>query len=431
VRIVFLSEQYPPYVVDGAGTYTATVARALAAIGHEVHVLCAKGTRIRDEHDAGVHVHRRPPLRVPLAKLPGALGRRFMARRDSIGLRFTLALSYAFWLRVLDLRPDVIETQDGETRAIFNALMRDVPLLIHLHTPTMLDQRLRDGKLGWKGRFADALDRVSARRADELTAPSELMAQTLRHCGWIGAERPVSIIPLPFDASRYADVCVSSDTTLTILAVGRLEWRKAPDTLLAAVSLLKQRGIDPEVVFAGKSDGEIEGLPWDRWVEQRARQTGIRCTLTGMVDSDRLRELYGRARVVAVPSRFDNFPTVVLEAMAAGRPVVTTSTTGVARLVSDARAGAVVAPDDPSALAQALAPFLTDATLAEQTGERGREALHVLTPIRIARLREQAYLRAIERNRQRKSGAPEHPMPLDAPIARAQQASAESLAAAP
>ena len=63
MRIVFLCEQYPPEVWDGVGAYTCNVARALAAIGHEVHVLCAKGVRIRDEYDKGVHVHRRPPLR--------------------------------------------------------------------------------------------------------------------------------------------------------------------------------------------------------------------------------------------------------------------------------------------------------------------------------------------------------------------------------
>jgi len=404
LKIALLCEQYPPIVWDGIGTYTGNVARALAANGHEVHVVCVKGFRVVDENDAGVYVHRRPPLRLPLAKLPGPLGRRFIPQRDSIGLRFTLATSYAFWLKVLGLSLDVIETADGETRALFTALRHDVPLVIQLHTPTMLDLRLRYGQLNLKGRLADALDRYSANQADALCCSTELLVQRLRDDAWLSSEREVAIIPAPFDAAPYADVHPADQTDPVVLAVGRLEWRKAPDTVLEALGLLVQRGIQAELVLPGNSAGEIEGQPWDRWLQRRAEVLGVRLRLTGLVDTSALRELYRHARVVAVPSRFDSYPTVALEAMASGRPVVASSATGVVSLIENGNAGAIVPPDDPAALADALLPFLTDAKHAAVGGARGRAAVAALEPRLIAKQRERVYQQAIDSHRARHNG---------------------------
>lgn len=61
-----------------------------------------------------------------------------------------------------------------------------------------------------------------------------------------------------------------------------------------------------------------------------------------------------------------------VEAMAAGRPVVVTSTTGVAELIREARAGQVISPGDPRALAEALLPFLIDPDYAARMGEKAR-----------------------------------------------------------
>jgi glycosyltransferase involved in cell wall biosynthesis len=154
VRIVFLCDQYPPVIWDGAGTYTHTAAHALAELGHDVHVVCCEGRRWVEKVDGLVSVHCRPLLVPPLSRLLGPFRHLVLGPhhpRESLGLRATLALSYAFWMRLLDLRPDVVETQDGETRGLFIALRHSVPLVIYLHTPTMLDVRLMGRPLSWRG----------------------------------------------------------------------------------------------------------------------------------------------------------------------------------------------------------------------------------------------------------------------------------------
>jgi glycogen(starch) synthase len=387
VKVVFLTEQYPPVIWDGVGTYTATIAPALAALGHEVHVVCCQGRRLRDEVHDGVLVHRRPLMRIPISRYLGRYARFLRGRdypRDSISLRLSLAVSYGFWMWRLGLQPDVIETDDGETRALVYALRDGAPLVIRLHTPTLLDVRLRDGELSWRARLADRLDRISADRAHMLVAPSPLLVDVLHRFDWIRGRDP-AIVPNPFDPRIFLEVGEPDPRSAIVLVVGRIEWNKGQDVLLEAVANLRAAGLDAKVVLAGASAGAMDRLSAGAAIEARAARLGVPCELAGHVAYAALPDFYARARAVAVPSRFDNFPQAALEAIAAGRPVVCSATTGVAPLVTRWGAGAVVDRDDASGLADALRPYLVSPTLATEAGRRGRRALvEELEPTKIA-----------------------------------------------
>jgi len=403
-RILFLCEQYPPVVWDGAGVYTAAVAVALAGLGLEVHVLCAQGRRVTDTVDRGVHVHRRPLLRVPVSRALGPY-QQFLTGplypRDSLSLRASLSLSYSVWLRRLGLRPDVIETQDGDSRALAVSLWRSFPLVIHLHCPTMLPIRLAaPGPLTWRGALADRVDRLSSDRADIVTSPSPLMVDTLREFGWL-RDRTVEIIPNPFDAADWLRVPPPVDTERTVLAVGRLEWAKGLDVLLDAVALLDRDGgrdgPRTSVVLAGRSAGVIDGLPAAGWLERRAARLGVEARFAGHLSRDELLTAYAQARVVAVPSRFESLSMAALEGMASGRPVVTTTMTGIAPFVTRHGAGTVVPTGNAPALADALRVFLDDPDAAGRAGKGGRAAVAEFEPTAVARRRLAAYREAIAR----------------------------------
>ncbi len=408
LRILFFCEQYPPVVWDGAGTYTAVLASALARLGHDVHVLCAQGHRFMYTVEDGVHVHRRPLLRVPATRALGPLGMRLAGRRyprDSITLRASLPLSYSFWMHRLGLQPDVIETQDGETRGLIQALRHTHPLVIHMHCPTMHSIRLAGERLGAKGMLADRLDRVSSDLADAVTSPSQLLVDTLRETGWL-IGRDIEIIPNPFDSKPWQDVPSAIHTEPTVAAVGRLESHKGLDVLLEASSRLLKSGVRHKLVLPGRSAGLIDGIPAGRWLANRARQLDLDCVFPGHLPAEQLAHVYAEARVVAVPSRFESFSIVATEAMAAGRPVVTTTRTGVATYVDRWEAGSVVPPNEPGALAKALLPFLLDAGQAAAAGKNGRVGVTELDPIAIARRREATYRRAITSFRARRSRHP-------------------------
>ncbi|MCM3883364.1 glycosyltransferase family 4 protein [Frankia sp. R82] len=395
--IVFFCEQYPPVVWDGAGTYTAALAVALAGLGHDVHVLCAQGHQSTDSVEAGVHVHRRPLLRIPVSRALGPVGTRLrgpLYPRDSLSLRASLPLSYSLWMRQLGLHPDIIETQDGETRGLVQAMRRSHPLAIHLHCPTMLTVRLSGEPIGIKGSLADRIDRTSANRAAVVTSPSQLLVDTLRDSGWL-SRREVEVIPNPFDASPWHDIGDVAETEPTIAVIGRLEAYKGVDVVLEASARLRGAGVAHKLILAGRSAGMISGTPSGQWLARRAAQLGLNVELPGHLSAGQVREVYRQARVVAVPSRFESFSIVAAEAMAAGRPVVTTTRTGVAPFVQRWEAGAAVAPDDPGALADALAPCLLDAARASVIGAHGRIGVAEIEPTAIARRKEQAYRRGI------------------------------------
>jgi glycosyltransferase involved in cell wall biosynthesis len=97
---------------------------------------------------------------------------------------------------------------------------------------------------------------------------------------------------------------------------------------------------------------------------------------TGALPHDEVVELYTEADVVVVPSIWkEPFPRVILEAMAAGRPVVATRSGGIPELVEDGATGILVAPRDKLELSQALVRLLEDPGLRKRMGEAGRQRL--------------------------------------------------------
>jgi D-inositol-3-phosphate glycosyltransferase len=166
-----------------------------------------------------------------------------------------------------------------------------------------------------------------------------------------------------------------------LLFVGRIEPLKGLDTLLEALSILQSRehtirypvclaviGGDPDI---GAEDSSAEMA--------RIQELTTRYNLEGMVTflgkrgQDTLPYYYSAAEVVVVPSQYESFGMVALEAMACGTPVVASQVGGLAFLVQDGETGFTVPTSDPSALADRLATLMNDAGLREQLGRNAAE----------------------------------------------------------
>lgn len=205
------------------------------------------------------------------------------------------------------------------------------------------------------GRAGTALARVAARRSRTTLAVSADLADLARRsgaadvrAGWVAAPE--------LRAATGADLRVELGVRgPLVLAVGRLHPQKGLDVLLAAVPQLA----GATVVIAG--DGPLRG-------ELQAQAQGLPVRLLGHRED--LADLYAAADVVALPSRWEGRPLTAMEALRAGRPLVTTRVGGVPFLVGD---GAVlVEPDDPVGLALAVRALLTDPAAASALAARGR-----------------------------------------------------------
>jgi colanic acid/amylovoran biosynthesis glycosyltransferase len=158
-----------------------------------------------------------------------------------------------------------------------------------------------------------------------------------------------------------------------VVAVGRLVEKKGFDVLLDALARLHERHPQVRAVIAG--DGALAG-------DLRAQRDrlGLQSVveLPGPLPQTEVRELLGRAAVFAAPcvvgpdGNRDGLPTVLLEAMAAGAPAVSTDVTGIPEVVRDERTGLLVPQHDPIALAGALERLLTDPALATRLSMAAR-----------------------------------------------------------
>jgi glycosyltransferase involved in cell wall biosynthesis len=152
-----------------------------------------------------------------------------------------------------------------------------------------------------------------------------------------------------------------------VLFVGRMSTQKGPDLLLeAAPCILNNRG-DAKIVFVG--DGDMKA-----YLEHRARQLGVshavRFLNTMGVNSD-LINLYKSTDVVCVPSRNEPFGIVVLEAWAAGKPVVVTRNGGPREFVTHGQEGYVVY-DNPQSISWGINGIFHNFDHARWMGQRGR-----------------------------------------------------------
>lgn len=167
-----------------------------------------------------------------------------------------------------------------------------------------------------------------------------------------------------------------------IISVGRLIEKKGFADLIAACRLMRERGITFRCEIIG--EGPLESA-----LQEQISDFGLtnNVQLTGPLPQTEVARRLARSLVFALPcvaeagGGMDNLPTVVMEAMAAALPVVSTPLGGVPEMVRDGETGFLVPEGNPVALAEALARLLNDRDLAHSLGKSGRERAAALFSI--------------------------------------------------
>jgi glycosyltransferase involved in cell wall biosynthesis len=160
--------------------------------------------------------------------------------------------------------------------------------------------------------------------------------------------------------------------------VGRLCEQKGQVLLVEAIGRLKEEGCFAELVLVGDGDMRPE-------VEAAIDRNGVadRCRITGWASAEEVRESIYDARALVLPSFAEGLPVVLMEALALGRPVITTWIAGIPELVVDGETGFLVPPSDVDALAARIRRVL-DANLDElaDIAQRGAERVRAEHDIR-------------------------------------------------
>lgn len=301
---------------------------------------------------------------------------------------FPLTVVPAAWRALRRFRPHVVQVHESDGAlaallvAVVGALLTPRPRLVALLQvsyveelravrPLVAEGRVlgRPGavelRFRWlKGPLQVVLGCLTAWVADLVLAPSAATAAEIRRD--YGVEG-VGVIPNVTGglAIEPSPGCEAEPGYL--LFVGRLRIRKGVEVLLEALQDLRSRHPSARLRIAG--DGEHR-----RRLERRLAELdlGEAVAFLGTCDAGRVRRLLAGAAALVVPSIYEGMPLVVLEAMAAGVPVVASAVSGIPEVVVDGETGWLVPPEDPRALGVALEDVLARPDEARRRGEAGR-----------------------------------------------------------
>ena len=176
-----------------------------------------------------------------------------------------------------------------------------------------------------------------------------------------------------WSAASFQPAAIGSDPP-RIISVGRLIEKKGFRTLIAACARLRRAGraFHCEIIGEGPLLGDLSA-------KIAASQLDNHVALVGPLSQSEIAGRFAGATVFVLPCTtepgggMDNLPTVIMEAMASGLPVISTATAGIPEMVEAGETGLLVPPDDPSALAEAITTLISQPKEARRLGARGRE----------------------------------------------------------
>jgi glycosyltransferase involved in cell wall biosynthesis len=329
LRIAIFIALLPPEHQGGAELQADRTARELAARGHEVHVFVrCQGQRPRSENRDGVHVHRRGVLGIPGLRLLAEIGRGVgQARRT---------------------RPDVIlcyMTMNSGLLGTVTASLTGAPCVVWLRAEA---ESLRNTSR-WEERAALWVHgRAAGIWVQAASFVQSLEAEYARRglqAEWAQIAPKVRVVGNGLDLPGEAPLVVPPQR---FLFAGRLVPEKDLPNLVQAARQL----VGAEVWLAGEG-------PLRAALEAAAAGAPVR--FLGDVAHAQIATLLRESRALVLCSRSEGVPNVILEALAHGRPVISTPVGAVPEIVRDGVNGRLVPPGDPAALAAAMRELQDDA----------------------------------------------------------------------
>ncbi len=387
MRVAMLSVHTCPLAMlggkktGGMNVYVRDLSRELGRMGINVDVF----TRSQDDcvpmvnHDLGerarvIHIPAGPQAPIPVAEVSHYMDEfaAGVARfAEAEGLHYNLIHSH-YWLS--GLVAEKLEAYWGETPVVhmFHTLG-------HMKNRIATDpsERAPQERIDGENHVLAVADRIIA------ATPAELAQLNWLYSVEVGK---VVVIPPGVDLERFHPLDKDEAKrrvgipcgNKNIMFAGRIEPLKGIDTLMQAMALIRHRYPD---VMENTCVAIIGGDPWaDSPDAEMARLQTMREKLgindlvlfLGAKDQDVLPNYYAAAEMVVMPSHYESFGMVALEAMAMGRPVIASEVGGLAFLVQDGVNGYHVPTRNPEALAERIYELLTNVDCREEMGRAAR-----------------------------------------------------------
>jgi glycogen(starch) synthase len=360
-RLLILSWEYPPLIEGGLARHVRKLAEALVDLDLDVHVLTRGGEESPAEEQAGgVTIHRilEPKRPTDLGEFVAWVERMnsdMLAAGVELGDRFSFDLVHGHdWL--------VANACDHLAKRFGAPLVTTIHATEHGRHQGFVDKHPQS--------YIHGVERWITNRSDRVIACSFYMREQIADIFGVEEER-VSVIPNGIDPAdlqpqdpaelRRLRLEFAQPDEKLVLLVGRLVYEKGFQLALAAMPEVTERVPGTRFLVAGSGTHEAE-------LRRQAQELGLmeHGTFLGWIGDDVLHSLYPIADVCVIPSIYEPFGLVALEAMASGCPCLVADTGGLREVVPHEEAGLRFRARDPEALAEMAVRVLDD----EQLGQR-------------------------------------------------------------
>lgn len=361
MNVLCICYEYPP-IGGGGGPVCQGICEAIVAAGHHVDVVTSAMSDLpRREVRGGVTIHRH------------ACRRRHRHFTTTDELLTGLRPAYRTALQLTrQIQYDLIHCHFVVPSGLVTSWLArrtGLPYLITAHGSDIPGYN-RD-RFGLTHRLIAPVSRRILRHAAAVTTPSQFLRHLLQKLTPV----PVAVIPNGFTPPPAPSV----PRRRRVLVVTRMFERKGVQFVVEAM-----RGMDPAWELCIVGDG-----PYLPAIKARAAQLHVDAQFFGYVQGQALIDLYHSAEIFALPSSTENFPVVLLEAMAAGCAVVTTAGTGCEEVVGPT--AVCVPPENPAALRAAFERLIADPGQLKQLQAMGRQRVERFSWPKIGAEFEQLY----------------------------------------
>ncbi|MBK8979423.1 MAG: glycosyltransferase family 4 protein [Planctomycetes bacterium] len=401
MKIAILSYEYPPDTgYGGIGTYSYYQARALAKLGHDVHVFAGS-------HTLGIQHSEHDGVRVTRVKMDGWTHRALQGFRDrrcwwgANRAETAIAAFHALKKAMKREQFDIVEFPEcGADGALVTTLL-DVPTAIKFHSPARLIMGIYDVPR-MDREVTSFFEQIAINQCTVRTSCSRFLADEV--AAHMHVKQPIHVVPNGidlelFDADEGIDVhekfgLPRDPDSLVVFFANRLEERKGVHLVRDMCFAVMKKYPHVHFAFAGADQfGYME-----REIRPFIQANGLqsRFHYYGRLQLHEVRAILKHVDVFLIPSLWENAPYSCIEAMSAGRAIVASDCGGLPELVQHEETGLLARNNQGPSFVAALERMIEDAPLRDRVGAAARRAVEErYTDVRIAGMAADLYAREL------------------------------------
>ncbi len=378
MRIVFICAEFPVKgrPTGGFGAYVDRITSALANLNCQITIICEGDRRqLILEKDRTIIVI--PPFGYDLINLVSNVDNSYLKRLAAF-LRYPLLFSLSVAIEISRLNSiepiDIVEGGDFGAELFCYLLFKIAPFpktIIKLHTPSFLIRKFNKEPLTIFYKIIERMEFTCLRKADSIYSPTRALATIVKKKFNI---RSSKIIPYPSPVmQKVVGKKIKRDTS-TILYAGKLQSKKGIFILIEALKPIVEKFKKIKFIIIGPNTTE-SGLSVKKQLLKLIKKKQLQrfVIFKDFMEQKKLNRFFRKVTLTVIPSLWENFPNLILEAVINGSPVVAAKTGGIAEMIVHNKSGILVTPNNPVKLSHGILRLLNSKALCRALVKNARK----------------------------------------------------------